>query len=120
MRTFETNVANADGGDGTDIGAFEIQATSVAIVSTVVQTLPDNDFRVPGNKNATLSRLQDIKQSITAGYVDQAIQDLKNLRKRVDGCGPSSLTDNDDWITNCTSQVHVRALIDKLIVNPVP
>jgi hypothetical protein len=72
-------------------------------------------FNGHGNKNAFLNRLEEIEQLILAGNTDQALQELQNLRRRVDGCG--SAADTNDWITDCTSQLQVRVLIDMLIAN---
>ncbi len=84
-------------------------------VADVIITLPDTHFHSLGNKNAFLSRLAEIEQLILAGHRDQAVQELRNLRRRVDGCGAAA--DNNDWITDCASQLQVRTLIDMLIAN---
>ena len=84
-------------------------------VADVVITLPDAHFNGQGNKNAFLNRLDAIQQLILAGNIDQAIRELENLRRRVDGCG--SMADNNDWITDCASQLQVRTLIGMLIAN---
>jgi hypothetical protein len=83
-------------------------------VADVVTALPDTNFNGVGNKNAFLSRL-DAEQLILRGSLDQALQELQNLRRRVDGCG--SAADSNDWITDCSAQIQVRALIDTLIAN---
>jgi hypothetical protein len=56
-----------------------------------------------------------VEQLISAGDLAGAVQKLKNLRLRVDGCGNKA--DPSDWITDCAEQVKVRILIDKLIAN---
>jgi Tol biopolymer transport system component len=84
-------------------------------VADVVTALPGTSFQSSGNKNAFLSRLEAIEQLILDGKIDQALQELQNLRRRVDGCG--STADTNDWITDCVSQQQVKALIDLLIVN---
>ena len=84
-------------------------------VADVVIALPDTSFQSSGNKNAFLSRLEAIEQLILDGKIDQALQELQNLRRRVDGCG--STADTNDWITDCAAQLQVRALIDMLIGN---
>jgi hypothetical protein len=85
------------------------------VVADVVIDLPDDVFHSLGNKNAFLSRLDGIEQLILAGKLDQAILELQSLRKRVDGCGSKAA--NDDWITDCTSQLEIRTLLDELIAN---
>lgn len=84
-------------------------------VGDVVTGLPGTSFHSAGNKNAFLSRLEAIEKLIRAGKIDQAIHELQNLREHVDGCGSSA--DNNDWITDCTSQQQVRSLLDTLIAN---
>jgi Tol biopolymer transport system component len=84
-------------------------------VADVVIALPDTNFQSSGNKNAFLSRLEAIEQLILDGKVEQALQELQNLRRRVDGCG--STADTNDWIIDCAAQLQVRALIDMLIGN---
>jgi Tol biopolymer transport system component len=84
-------------------------------VADVVIALPDTEFHSLGNRNALLSRLEAIEQLILAGNTDTAIQELQGLRRRVDGCGTEA--DTNDWITDCSSQLQVRALIDLLIAN---
>jgi hypothetical protein len=44
-----------------------------------------------------------------------AVQDLKNLRKHLDGCPPKA--DNDDWIVDCGAQIKVRNALDILLAN---
>ncbi len=68
-----------------------------------------------GQRNAILSRLEEIESLILAGDTAGAIRALNNLRRRVDGCG--ALADRDDWIIDCASQLEVRAVIDLLIRN---
>ena len=84
-------------------------------VADAIIDLPGSHFNSSGNKAAFLSRLDQIEQLILAGNRVQAIEELRNLRRRVDGCG--STPDNNDWIKDCASQVHVRGLIDILIAN---
>jgi TolB protein len=84
-------------------------------VADVVTSLPDGHFHSEGNKNAFLSRLDAIEQRILEGNTEQAVEELMNLRRRMDGCG--SMPDTNDWILECTSQTQLRALIDMLIAN---
>jgi hypothetical protein len=80
----------------------------------LLDTLPDSAFHAAsGHRTAFQSRLDDLRESILAGDVAEAIEQLRNLRRRVDGCGLAS--DNDDWIVDCDAQIAVRALIDELI-----
>ena len=52
------------------------------------------------------------------GKVDQALNELGQLRSKMDGCGTEP--DNTDWIVDCTAQLEIRALVDLLIANLGP
>lgn len=84
-------------------------------VADAVIAIPDASFNGPGNKNAFLTRLEGVEASILAGKLAQAVQELENLRRHVDGCGTAA--DSNDWITDCAAQTEVRALIDTLIAS---
>jgi hypothetical protein len=85
------------------------------VIADVVSALPDVAFHSAGNQNAMLVRLADIEEDIAAGDTDGAITQLRNLRRRVDGCG--SEADMNDWISDCTAQASVRDLIDAMIAS---
>ncbi len=88
-------------------------------IADVVITLPigvfANNGDPEGQRNGVLSRLADIEQDIADGDISGAIRALQNLRRKVDGCGATA--DRNDWITDCSSQIEVRDLIDLLIMN---
>ncbi len=85
----------------------------------LVQSFPDESFAAPGHRDAILSRLDDAEASIAAGDTEEAIRQLENLRRRLDGCdGTATETpDRDDWIVDCEDQRALRDLIDVLIAN---
>jgi len=89
------------------------------IIADAVVALPvgvfSNSGDPEGQRNAVLSRLDDIEQDILEGNIEGAIRALQNLRRRVDGCGTSA--ERNDWIIDCASQLEIRALIDLLIMN---
>ncbi|MGH3133499.1 MAG: hypothetical protein ACRDNY_07135 [Gaiellaceae bacterium] len=77
-------------------------------------------FNAPGNQTALLARLANAEELIQAWYDtgdtaarDQAIAELQNLLRRLDGCGTSP--DSNDWITDCTAQLEVREAIQTII-----
>jgi len=47
--------------------------------------------------------------------IAEAIRKLKNLRRRIDGCGMSPHP--NDWIVDCTAQNEIRELIDLYLAN---
>lgn len=84
-------------------------------VGDTVTALPDTAFRPPGGgtRNAFLNRLLEIEARLDAGDVSGALDLLRDLRRKVDGCGSSA--DSNDWIRDCPAQLVVRAQIDALI-----
>lgn len=93
----------------------EIHCPGIPGLTNLVNSLPSGAFRSAGNRNALLSRLNAIQQKILDGNTAGAIQELRDLRRRVDGCG--SVAGNDDWIVDCAAQTEFRALIDQLITS---
>lgn len=83
------------------------------VVAEVVNAIPAEHFHSEGNRNAFLSRLDNIEALIAAGDVEQAIMELQNLRRRLDGCGANP--DANDWLLDCGSQLAVRVALDALI-----
>ena len=86
---------------------------SVASITDVVDAMPDAAFRNLGLRRAFEARLTDILRSIDAGNLVPAVQMLRNLRMRTDGCGAAP--DRDDWIVDCGCQSAVRTKMDNLI-----
>lgn len=93
----------------------QIHCPGIRGLINLVNSLPSAAFRSAGNRNALLSRLNAIERKILNGNRAAAIQELRDLRRCVDGCG--STAGNDDWIVNCAAQTEFRALIDQLITN---
>lgn len=92
------------------------------VVAAAVAALPIGAFRNSadpnGQRNAMLSRLASIEMEIANGNITDAIRELQNLRRKVDGCGTSA--EPDDWIIDCPTQIEIRRLIDLLITNLTP
>lgn len=94
-------------------------------IGDVVAALPNSAFKPvtsgPGHKTSMLSILADIEQNIADGNTDEALAQLRDLRRHVDGCPGTPRTgesaDKNDWIVDCDAQREVRALIDLLIRN---
>ncbi|RLA39915.1 MAG: hypothetical protein DRR06_03925 [Gammaproteobacteria bacterium] len=89
------------------------------LLGDLVSSLPlgvfANQGDPQGQRNAFLNRLNDIEEDIVNGNINDAIRALKNLRRKIDGCGTSA--DKNDWVTDCQSQLNLRAIIDVLIMN---
>ncbi len=85
------------------------------VLSEALDSIPDSAFKSGdgGHRNAMQSILADIEQAIADGDTAEAIRKLQNLRRRVDGCGPTA--ERNDWILDCPSQLMVRDLIDTMI-----
>ena len=91
----------------------QIHCPGIRGLVNLVNSLPSAAFRSAGNRNALLSRLDAVEQKIRDGKTDAAIEELRNVRRRADGCG--SFAGNDDWIVDCAAQTELRSLIDQLI-----
>lgn len=85
------------------------------IVARIIISLPDKAFKSKGQRTAILSQLDNIERATAEGHITVAVQDLKNLRKHLDGCQPKA--DNDDWIVDCGAQIKVRNALDILLAN---
>ena len=105
-------VGDSDGDSIPDGSDPDVIADAVTALDTGVFA---NRGDPEGQRNATLSRLSDIEQDIVDGDIAGAIRALQNLRRKIDGCGATA--DRNDWITDCTSQLEIRGLIDLLIMN---
>lgn len=91
----------------------QIPCPGIHGLTSLVNSLPSVAFRSPGNRNALLSRLNAIGQKIRDGQTSAAIEELRNVRRWIDGCGSAAAS--DDWIVDCAAQIELRALIDGLI-----
>jgi hypothetical protein len=83
---------------------------SVAAIAAVVD---DGAFRNVGLYQAFKVRLGDIQRSLGAGDSVSALQMLRDLRLRFNGCPDKA--ELDDWIVGCSKQLAVRTKIDDLI-----
>jgi hypothetical protein len=88
-------------------------------IENAINALGDGAFKDSstgkGLRNALVQRLENAERAVARGQVDQAIHQLENVRRHLDGCGSSP--DGDDWIIDCTAQVEIRELLDLLIAN---
>jgi hypothetical protein len=100
--------APSDDGDGDGLP----DAVDPDTIGAVVEGLP-GDALSDGHRTAMLARLESIEASVASGDSAEAITQLENLRRRVDGCGTTA--GMDDWIVDCPSQLIVRGMIDDMI-----
>ncbi len=111
--------------DGLDIpvGIALDVAPDTGLIADVVDGLPDSAFKAApggqGHKTAMLARLNAIQDDIENGEIDDAKDELQQLRLRVDGCDGSATEEAgaNDWIVDCAAQREIRALIDLLLAN---
>jgi hypothetical protein len=107
-------VADSDG-DGLDDGE------DPDVLASLIQGFPSEAFKSPseGTRRAFLANLEAVEANLLAGNVDEAINKLESLRRRVDGCEapPPLAADGNDWIVTCSEQNEARALIDLLLTN---
>ena len=91
------------------------------ILTDTLSALPDSAYRPPAHRVAMHARLAGIEERIADGDTAGASEDLRNLRRRVDGCSEATpLADRDDWIIDCAAQREVRRIIDLLLTNLAP
>ncbi len=104
------NVADSDG-DGL------VDGSDVEFVEHAVDGIPAGAFKPAGDgsRTAVLAILEDVEASLLNGKEAVALQKLRNLRTRVDGCGTTA--DGNDWIIDCDAQTTIRSLIDVLMAN---
>lgn len=88
------------------------------VTAAEIQALPPSAIAA-GNKNAFLSRLNDVEQLILAGSYAPARTELQALRLRIDGCSGAirERPDRNDWIMNCGDQHEIRNRVDSLIAS---
>jgi hypothetical protein len=110
--TYGTNplVSDTDG-DGL------LDGQDVEFIQNAVQSLPLSSFNPPGlgTRTAILTLLDSVENKLLAGALAQALDQLRALRKRLDGCG--TVADASDWIRPCSDQIAIRKLVDLLVDN---
>jgi hypothetical protein len=94
-----------------------LDGDDVEFVQHGVESVPESSFKSTGggSQTAVLARLEAVESSLLNGKDAAALKELADLHSRVDGCG--STADNNDWITDCASQLAVRSVIELLIDN---
>ena len=83
-------------------------------IQQAVNAIPATLF-MPGTQQTILDQLGMINKMVAGGEFGPAAGELKSLRTRVDGCGPSA--DADDWLMDCTEQLKLQTFIDLVIKN---
>jgi hypothetical protein len=86
-------------------------------IQNVVAALPVSAFRDSGGgqQTAVMSALEAVERDIAAGRKAHALEQVQQLRIRVDGCG--AIADGNDWVTDCTTQLVLRGYVDLLVAN---
>ena len=84
-------------------------------LGNILAGLADSAFKGNGHRTAIGAHLDNVNKQILMGHVDQALNELAQLRTKMDGCGTSA--DNTDWIVDCTAQVQMRTYLDLLVTN---
>jgi Bacterial TSP3 repeat len=104
-----TDPTNPDSdGDGVPDGAETLHG--------LVQGAPESALHSSGSRTAFLSRLDAIFAAIAAGDTQGAADELRSLRRWVDGCEATPpAADHDDKVTDCALQDQIRAQIDLLL-----
>jgi hypothetical protein len=87
----------------------------IEFIENVVNGLPGSAFVNTASRDALITRLEAIENQLAQGHKADAIREIDNLRLRVDGCG--TIAAKDDWLTDCSSQLLVRSLLDLLKAN---
>ncbi len=89
-------------------------------LQNAINDLPASAFKDNGGglRTAALAILDNVETLVAGGKPDKAIQLLKTLRSKVDGCGAAA--DDSDWIIDCTAQIEIRGYIDLYIDNLTP
>ena len=85
-------------------------------IGEIVTALPRQSIG-NGNRKAFLDRLEQIETLIVVGDLEDAIDELRSLRQRVNGCNGTTQekADKNDWVSNCADQRAIRQQIDALI-----
>lgn len=84
-------------------------------MNSFITALPDSAFKANGQRVALLSQLRDVERQVADHKKDNAVHKLDNIRRHLDGCPTEP--DQDDWVTDCTAQLELRALLDVLANN---
>lgn len=108
----DANPDQADG-DADGIGDACGEAGLIELIA-LVRDLPREHFHARGSQNALLARLWGLEEELLAGNTAEVVAELGNLLRRLDGCGAEA--DNNDWVTDCATQIAVRDWIEALIL----
>jgi hypothetical protein len=84
----------------------------------LIDDLPPSAFKGNGHPTAINAHLDNIERRIADGKVGQALNELAQLRSKLDGCGTAA--DNTDWIVDCTAQTEIRGFVDLIVDNLTP
>lgn len=83
-------------------------------LQNLVAALPQDAFR-GDTRTAILAQLDNVESLVAQGKVNQAVNELQQLRTRLDGCG--TVAGGDDWIVDCPAQIKIRGMVDLLVTN---
>ena len=115
VATRPSTAARDQDGDGDGIPDNQDPDT----VGTVVAQLSDEAFSSRGHRTATLARLDAAEKMILEGEIGDAVQQLRNLLKRFDGCpsDPSigEQAGQEDWVLDCDAQRAVSSALGGVI-----
>jgi len=92
--------------------------SDVEAVQSTVSGLPDSSLGGPsahGKRTAITSALDQVEAAVRDGDTATALSRLRSLRHHLDGCG--TVADRNDWVSDCSDQLEIRALVDLLIAN---
>lgn len=102
----------ATGGD--DFALIRLLVADIDWTVAVVEQLPDEAWSEEAARSDLIRALRAVDAEMAQGDVDSAVQMLKDLRPRMNGCGNAG-PDSDDWLTTCAAQYQVRVLIEQII-----
>jgi len=98
------------------VSVLDLASATLMEVQNVINSLPTVDLKnnnlkktLTNKLNATLAKLE---QGLYAEVLDKLINDLLT---KTDGCVNGGAPDKNDWITDCTAQNQVYALIQEEI-----
>jgi endonuclease/exonuclease/phosphatase family metal-dependent hydrolase len=130
--TYQTNPLDPDSDDDELMDGLEVTAATspldadtdddgikdgedVEFIEHIVSGLPASAFDTAQHQNTLVTQLEALESQVMQGHPEAAINEIDNLRGRLDGCG--TVAGKDDWIVDCASQQLVRQLLDLLATN---
>jgi Carboxypeptidase regulatory-like domain len=101
-----------------DLGVLAGQDTGISCALRPLD-VHHSTYDTRGHGTAITNRLGDIEAQIIAGDVEGALDSLRSLRRKADGCPDRTgfSPEADDWVVNCLDQIPFRAIFDILIAS---